>query len=567
MTDKTDPALVVFSPKFGVMSANPFAREVLGPVLNPGGDCPLDRIFVDEDIAPAESAAAESLQRGRSCQGNFGFLRSGSGDPLLCEYATHPLFRGSRQIIGVILCINLVGSDAEGPSPAAGSGLPFLPRLDYRALYERLPQGVFSVDTSGRITSFNREAENVTGFSESRVIGKPCREVLRTDRCRTGCPLSQVLSSGTPSSDQEVSLVDRGGAQRTLIVNIHPLRSASGKITGAVEVFRAVAPAPMPGRAVAGAQDPAGMIGEGPKMRALFSKIPDIAASNAAVLICGETGTGKDLLARALHRMSADAGGPFVAVSCSALAESLLESELFGHEKGAFTGAEAAKPGRLELAKGGTLFLDEIGELRAGLQAKLLRVVETRSFERVGGNRSIPLQARLISATHRDLKAAMGEGRFREDLFYRLRTVCLVLPPLRDRIEDIPALVSHFIRLFNRRYKKDVRALDPKVMRFFRQYHWPGNVRELERVIEHAFVFVKGPVIFASHLPDMAEFSPSGLPPLGKGPGAPPDKGPPDRDAVLWALACTEGRRQEAAALLGVSRTSLWRRMKALDLL
>ena len=257
-----------------------------------------------------------------------------------------------------------------------------------------------------------------------------------------------------------------------------------------------------------------------------------------------------------------------MAVNCSALAETLLESELFGHEKAAFTGAVRSKVGRFELAKGGTLFLDEIGELKPELQVKLLRVLEQRVFERVGGTRLIPMDARIIAATNRDLPRAMAIGEFREDLFYRLRTVPLTIPPLRKRPEDIPLLVSHFIKVLNKRYQKQVRSVDPKVMRLFANYPWPGNVRELERVMEHAYVFVKGPAILPAYLPSLGEFwrerlraaEDEGEEPI---PGGSED---PERRAILEALSQAGGRRQAAADLLGISRTSLWRRMKALGL-
>ena len=297
-------------------------------------------------------------------------------------------------------------------------------------------------------------------------------------------------------------------------------------------------------------------------MRQIFAMLTDIAQSEACVLISGETGTGKDMVARAIHGLSKKKSGPFLAVNCSALAESLLESELFGHEKGSFTGATQSRPGRFEMAQDGTLLLDEIGELKPALQVKLLRVLEQRVFERVGSSRSIPLRARIISATNRELGTLLAKGRFREDLFYRLKTVPIHVPPLRQRVEDIPPLVDHFIEKFNVRYGKKVRSVDPKVMRFFKRYQWPGNVRELERFIEHAFVFIKGPVIFERYLPQTDEFDPRIQAQSPFGPGSDTH----DRRTVLWALAQTGGNRQEAAALLGISRTSMWRLMKTLGL-
>ena len=254
-----------------------------------------------------------------------------------------------------------------------------------------------------------------------------------------------------------------------------------------------------------------------------------------------------------------------MAVNCSALAETLLESELFGHEKAAFTGAVRSRVGRFELAAGGTLFFDEIGDLKPELQIKLLRVLEERVFERVGGTRMISLDARIIAATNRDLAEAIREGAFREDLYYRLRTVPMDIPPLRKRRDDIFLLVGHFIKRFNRVYNKDVRSVDPKVMKIFMNYAWPGNVRELERVLEHAFVFVKGPVIFPANLPELGELAPRNAPePEGLPPST--EKDEEMRQTILDALRGAGGKKSKAAQTLGISRTSLWRRMKSLGL-
>jgi transcriptional regulator with PAS, ATPase and Fis domain len=297
-------------------------------------------------------------------------------------------------------------------------------------------------------------------------------------------------------------------------------------------------------------------------MRQLFSLMPDLAASEANVFITGESGTGKELFARTLHDNSSRARHPFIAVNCSALAESILESELFGHEKGAFTGATTARAGRFELVKKGTLFLDEIGELKPSLQIKLLRVLEQREFERVGGTQTLPLEARIISATNRNLAQALKDGSFRDDFYYRLRTVPLAIPPLRERKEDIPLLVRFYIHFFNATFKKKVRGVAPEVMALFSNYDWPGNVRELERTIEHAFVFVKGPIIRLGNLPhlEMVSKPPAVEIPHNTRPGL-------NKETIIEALEKSDGNRQNASNLLGISRTSLWRKMKIHGLL
>jgi len=435
--------------------------------------------------------------------------------------------------------------------------------FDYITLFDTLPEGVFSVDRKFRITSFNPSAERISGFSRQEVMGRHCWDVFRSNRCRKNCPLRYALGTGEIRLDQEVSTFHANGERQLLLVNVNVMRDDKGTLLGAVETFRSIriddsgylSTDPWD-------QKLTGIIGKSAVMHSLMNRLTDVAASEANVLISGESGTGKELLALAVHRLSGSRKGPFTAVNCSSLSETLLESELFGHEKGAFTGADREKPGRFEMANGGTLFLDEIGEMNPDLQVKLLRVIEQKVFERVGGTIPIPLQARIISATNQDLKKARLEGRFREDLYFRLRTVPLMLPPLRERPEDIPLLIDHFIQKFNSKYNKRVRSVDPKAVKRLSRYHWPGNVRELERCLEYAFVFVKGPVIFAHSLPELDDdVQPANeWVDINRIPGV--RKPEMDRITILRALERCSGRRQEAADLLGISRTSMWRHMK-----
>ena len=441
-------------------------------------------------------------------------------------------------------------------------------RFDYPTLFETLPEGVFSVDRQFRITSFNRSAERISGFRRQEALGRPCWEVFRSNRCRRDCPLGLALETGETKMDQEITSFNANGERQLLLVNVNVMRDDRGTVLGAVETFRSV-------RVDTDdyiSTDPwdqkfTGIIGKSTAMHTVMNRLMDVATSEANVLLSGESGTGKELMALAIHRLSHHRKGPFTAVNCSSLAESLLESELFGHEKGAFTGADREKMGRFEMARGGTLFLDEIGELKPILQVKLLRVIEHKVFERVGGTTPISLQARIISATNQDLKKARSEGRFREDLYYRLQTVPLVLPPLRERPEDIPLLIDHFIQKLNLKYNKRVRSVDPKAVKRLSRYHWPGNVRELERCLEYAFVFVKGPVIFAHYLPNLDDDIQPGDDRLGisRIPGG--ASSAIDRTRIQRALERCDGKRQEAADLLGISRTSMWRHMKKQGLL
>ncbi|KJS32944.1 MAG: hypothetical protein VR64_04950 [Desulfatitalea sp. BRH_c12] len=428
-------------------------------------------------------------------------------------------------------------------------------------LLEALPEGVFTINTHWRIESFNHRAEQITGYHRAEVIGRHCWEIFRSDLCELGCPLRTALESGLTSMDQDVRILKKGGKRQTILVNAGVLRTATGKIRGAVETFRPLA-GEMYFNGIEGESSGFPKIIGGKGMRRIFDMLPDIAASDANVLITGESGTGKDLIARTIHEHSSRRDKPFIAVNCSALAESLLESELFGHEKSAFTGATATKIGRFELAKGGSLFLDEIGELKPELQIKLLRVLENHEFERVGGTRTLPMEARIISATNKDLRQGIQDGSFREDFYYRLRTVPIAIPPLRERVEDIAPLVEFFLKKFNIRYKKRVMSVHPEVMQMFMHYAWPGNVRELERTLEHAYVFVKGPIIMAANLPAAEEFQ--SRPQSTGSNGQTNHKS--HQEAIQWALLRANGNRLEAARMLGMSRTTLWRQMKQLGI-
>jgi Nif-specific regulatory protein len=307
-----------------------------------------------------------------------------------------------------------------------------------------------------------------------------------------------------------------------------------------------------------------GMIGESAAMRAVHQFIARVAPREANVLIHGESGTGKELVARAIHRNSPRAGGPFVAINCAAITETLLESELFGHEKGAFTGAVGLKKGKLEVAAGGTVFLDEIGELAPSLQAKLLRVLQEREMERVGGTRPIQLDIRLIAATNRDLREEARQHRFREDLYYRLNVVSIIMPPLRERKDDIPMLASFFAARHGEKQKRRISGISPKARACLMAYDWPGNVRELENVIERAVVLGATDEILPEDLPDavLEEASPEGEPVSVLHEVIREAK----KQAILRAIEQAGGNYTEAAGLLGVHPNHFFRLIRTLNL-
>lgn len=560
---RTSNGFVALTPSLVVMSANHVIRWLIGHEPKPGTIFPLAKLFHEPELTRARAIINNVLESGQPGVGMEAELLCHSGDRLLCNYSVYPIFDVHQSVTGSILCILkkrrlLSETKTRKARYEMRRNLPV-----HDSLIDELPEGVFTITNHWRISTFNKTAEKITGHKREEAIGKYCWEVFRSDVCKMSCPLRNALEGGQSYIDQEVRIFNKGGSRQSILVNTNVLRDSTGMVLGAVETFRPISGEMYPPDGTAYHHSFENIVGKSEKMQRLFSMLPDIAVSDANVLICGESGTGKDLIARAIHNHSLRSKRPFIAINCAAFAETLLESELFGHEKAAFTGAERSKPGRFELAKGGTLFLDEIGELKPELQVKLLRVLDQREFERVGGTNTLSMDARIISATNKNLPEAIKQKVFREDFYYRLRTVSLNIPPLRERREDIPLLVDYFIKQFNRQYNKKIRSVDTKVSRFFQKYPFPGNVRELERAIEHAYVFAKGPVIFMSGLPEFGTINLPETPPSATYRTA---KGKLNRETVSQALSISNGKRAKASELLGISRTSLWRYIKKFGL-
>ncbi|KIX12199.1 sigma-54-dependent Fis family transcriptional regulator [Dethiosulfatarculus sandiegensis] len=566
-------AVLVLDQGLHLVGCNTTGRMLVAGLPEMGRRLKLELLVSPDHLDFFSKAVQKALQKGAPSNHFQAKLFDFKKETFPAVCLVSPTFGSDHKVMGLLITLR----DSEftpmrSSRIAPGEHLMNRQVMGYQALFDHMAEGVFTVNTRWRITSFNHTAEKITGHTRDQVLGRHCWEVFRSDLCEAGCPLRKTLETGDTQLDQDMRITTSSGKRLELLVNTSVLKDKVGNVVGAVETLRPQQISMLPEGHSESRLSLSDIVGQSEPMQRLFEMLPDVAGSQASVLLTGESGTGKELFARAIHYNSPRRHGPFVAVNCSALSESLLESELFGHEKGAFTGAAYAKPGRFELAKGGTLFLDEIGELKPQLQVKLLRVLEQQVFERVGGTRQIVMDARIISATNRDLKDALYTGDLRDDLYYRLRTVPMDLPPLRDRAGDLPLLVNHFIKKFNRLYGKNVRGVDPKVLNIFQNYHWPGNVRELERVLEHAFVFVKGPLIFKRNLPALDELLAATSPPGGS-PAPEPGISPYDslksheRAHILKALEKSGGRRAQAARDLGISRTSLWRRMKALNLL
>jgi len=435
--------------------------------------------------------------------------------------------------------------------------------LTHQWMMDQFPVGVFMVNTRWQIHFFNQTAQAITGFSRQEALGKFCWDIFRSSLCHKKCPMRLSMSTGEILVNREVEIISKGGQKKLILVNTSQLKRPDNVVLGGVETFNDLSCLQYPAEGKDREAFP-DIVGVSPRMQEIIHDLPVIAASESNVLILGETGTGKELIARALHTLSSRNKGPFQAINCSAIPETLLESELFGYERGAFTGAVSSKAGKFELAKGGTLFLDEIGDLRPDLQVKLLRVLEGKGFERVGGNRKIPLEARIVAATNVDLKEAMRQGKFRDDLYYRLFTVPIHLPPLREKRQDIPILVKYFLEQLNRKFNKRIRGVDPKVMKLFCRHPWPGNVREMQHVLEYCFVFAKGHFITERHLPrlesawagwELADVDSSRSPLQAL-----------ERETIIKALERVAGSKNEAARLLQISRSKLWRKMRSYEI-
>ncbi|HEU5360477.1 MAG TPA: sigma 54-interacting transcriptional regulator [Candidatus Deferrimicrobiaceae bacterium] len=464
----------------------------------------------------------------------------------------------------------------EGASPA-----PLTGEKKLAAILNSLWEAVITVDRDHRISSFNRAAEQLVGISASEVTGKDCREVLKAGfgPAQHDCPMGDLTEGGRPRSDVEGTLVRADGRIVPISASWTFLEDPSGERLGFVLSFRSFEEIERIAEERRAKFPYGDIVGKTPRIQKIFDLIDTIKDTDSTVLITGESGTGKGLFARAIHDLSPRRDRPFVKVTCAALSEALLESELFGHVKGAFTGAVADKVGRFEAADGGTIFLDEIGDLSPPLQVKLLRVIQEREFERVGSSRTQTVEVRVIAATNRDLKAAMKAGQFREDLFYRLHVIPIVVPPLRERRDDLPLLVDHILKRLRRRGLDRVRAVSPEAMRCLIGYPWPGNVRELENVLERGAVCSRGAVLSAEDLPEevlescrprKGEPAPSRD---GERPAAsvaaetdPPGKGTGEGEWILRALEANRWHRGEAAAALGIDRSTLWRKMKRLGI-
>ena len=439
---------------------------------------------------------------------------------------------------------------SDGPTPT-------------EAILESIYDGVFTVDLDWRISSFNRAAETITGVSRTDAIGRRCSEVFRSSMCGDDCALRQTLQTGKPVIGKSGYIIDANGNQIPISTSTAVLRDSEGRVIGGAETFRDLSEIEALRRKLEGRFRIGDLVSRSALMQRIFEALPAISASPSTVLILGETGTGKDLVAQTIHNLSPRSKAPFVGVNCGALPETLLESELFGYKAGAFTGATRNKPGRFAMAGSGTLFLDEIGEISPALQVKLLRVLQERTYEPLGATRSEVTKARIIVATNKDLAEQMRKGVFREDLYYRVNVVRVELPPLRRRKEDIPLLVDQFIEHFNQLQRKAIKGITAEALSLLMVHRWPGNVRELENAIERSFIMCQEGRIGLEHLPD--ELTAHGASKSAVS-GIKAAHDLLDAQSIRTALAQNRDNRSAAARSLGIHKTTLFRRMKKLGI-
>jgi len=439
----------------------------------------------------------------------------------------------------------------------------------WKTVVDTIRDAVMIVGTDGTIVFVNKSFEAITGYRAEEVIGRPCT-ALHCDICEIaldGKGDGWCVLFRTGRLDLRRSSVQRkNGEFIPILKNASLLYDMQGKVIGAVETMTDIsevvtkeAQIEQCRRELRSEDSFHGMLGSSAPMIRVFDLIAGSAKSDAPVVILGETGAGKDLVAKAIHEIGAGDGKPFVKVNCAALNESLLESELFGHVKGAFTGAYRDREGRFEAARGGTIFLDEIGELPLSSQVKLLRVLEERIIERVGDNKSVPVDIRVISATNRDLETLVSKGSFREDLYYRINVVPIAVPPLRERTDDIPLLAEAFLQRIRLKTDTPIRGLSKDVIHLFMEYPWPGNVRELRSALEYAAVTCDGPMIEINHLPVRIS---QGTAPRSALTLVRPNREELRKKQLIEALSKADGNQSAAARILGVSRGTVWNRMK-----
>jgi PAS domain S-box-containing protein len=443
----------------------------------------------------------------------------------------------------------------------------FLPEV-----FETMRDGLMVLDNDGYIQLFNRAAEEITGYKKEEVIGKKCT-IFDCDSCvvlnESGSMKDSQLVKFGAIYNKECTIRSGDGRSVRLLINAVVVRDNNGEIIGTVESMTDITSFYKKEMELQDIKQELrqgywfmGLLGKSVPMQRLYEHIRNASQSEAPALICGESGSGKNLVAHALHKLSRRKEGPFIQMNCASLSEQLLESELFGHKKGSFTGAVSDRVGRFEASDNGTIFLDEIGDMPMTMQVKLLRVLEEKVVERVGDHQPIPVDIRLVSATNKDLNSLMHAGKFREDLLYRINSIIIKAPPLRERREDIPLIAFHYLKKISAANNKEIRSISPSAMEIMINFPWPGNVRRLINALEHSAVTCKSDTIEVSDLPDYLVHEK--IPEISNNYQS--SGGQSERDRICSVLAQSSGNKTLAAKQLGFSRVTLWKKIKAMGI-
>ena len=434
--------------------------------------------------------------------------------------------------------------------------------FDNTTILESISDGVFSVDRDWKITSFNRAAEKITGVERSDALGSYCSEVFRSSLCGEQCALRETLKTGKPIIDKGCHFINSHGNKIPVSLSTAVLKDESGNIIGGAETFRDISEIESLKKQLSKQIKSGALISQSDSMKAVTAIVEAVSETSATLLIIGDTGTGKEVTAKAVHHLSLRTKQPFIAVNCAALPENLLESTLFGHVKGAFTGAHENKLGYFARATGGTLFLDEIGDISPALQVRLLRVLQEREFEPVGSNKPQKTDARIITATNKNLLDLVSQGKFREDLYYRLNVITINLPTLSQRFEDIPFLVDLFIARFNELHQRSIKGITAEALIKLQSYEWPGNIRELENSIERACILSKDSEIQLSSFPFIIEQESVLVhSPIETQESLGSNRDELEKQMIIEALKNNKSKLATAKAL-GIHKTTLFRKMK-----
>lgn len=527
-----------------------------GEALKELGSRPVAVLILDEPVEG--KSGMEMLKTIRRFGLNPWVILLSDADPgpddRLLDHLPHD-YEGARLARSVARGMALARREAEGSQL----------RQRLRAVDGFVREAVVHLDADLTVKSINQGAKAICGVSRDWV-GQPFDSLPAACIDKLGKRLREAMESMQPIQELEVTCPDADGRAMVVQVSIAPVSDPLGNATGAVLVVR-------DRRLTGNVEDPMGgggrsrfhrMIGGSPAMQEVYRTVEELADMEVTTLITGESGTGKELVAEALHYQGKRAKFPLVKVNCAALPETLLESELFGHVKGAFTGAVKDRAGRFQMADKGTIFLDEIGDISPNMQARLLRILQESELERVGDSETVKVDVRIVTATNRDLADKVAKGSFREDLYYRLNVVEIRMPPLRERRGDIPLLAEHFLHKFNAKHRRNIQGFSEKALEALVNHGWPGNVRELEHVVEHAFVKRPQGQIKAKHLPDNLLTNGDICPLMPAMTDDPEEAG--ERDAILTALDATHWKKNKTAKLLGISRSSLYRKLEKLGI-